>query len=91
MIKKINWNGIIMMLSIWVIATFSAMAQNQITVRGTIADAFGGLAGVNVIVQGTHTGTVSNIDGQYEITTTSGAVLLFSFVGYSPQELLVTE
>lgn len=91
MIKKIKWNGIIMMLSLWLIATFSTMAQTQITVRGTVTDDFGGLAGVNIIVKGTLTGTVSALDGNFEITTASGAVLVFSYVGYSSQEFLVTE
>ncbi len=91
MIKKIKWNSIILMLSLWVFASFSAMAQNQINVRGTVTDDFGGLAGVNIIIKGTLAGTVTDLNGAYEITAAPGAVLVFSFVGYTSQEFLVTE
>lgn len=91
MIKKTKWNSIFLMLSLWVIGTFSTMAQNQITVKGTVTDDFGSLAGVNIIVKGTLKGTVSNLNGAYEITTNSGAVLIYSYVGYSTQEIQVTE
>jgi len=75
MIKKIKWNSIILMLSLWVIASFNAMAQNQINVRGTVTDDFGGLAGVNIIIKGTLAGTVTDLNGAYEITAAPGAVL----------------
>ena len=42
-----------------------------------------GLPGVNVIIVGTTTGTVTDIDGNYEISVTSpDEVLMFSYVGY---------
>ncbi len=65
-----------------------AYAQN--TVSGSVQDAAGqGLPGVNIQVKGTSHGTVSDFDGNYEITVSQGDVLVFSFVGFSTKEVTV--
>ncbi len=49
------------------------------------------LPGANIIVRGTTTGTVTDIDGQYELRLAPGThVIVFSFVGYRPVEQEVT-
>ena len=60
-------------------------------VTGTVTDANGEpLIGVNVSVKGTTTGDVTNIDGKYTIPqVSSSAVLVFSYIGYSSQEITV--
>ena len=62
-----------------------------IQVSGTVTDAEGnGLPGVNVVIKGTTTGAVTNLDGYYSITAPgSDAVLVFSYVGYLSQEIAV--
>jgi TonB-linked SusC/RagA family outer membrane protein len=47
------------------------------------------LPGVNVIERGTNNGTVSDIDGRYTLNVSEGATLVFSFVGYSRNEVAV--
>ena len=42
-----------------------------------------GLPGVNITVQGTNTGTVTDVNGMYKISVASGSRLVFSFIGYS--------
>ena len=42
-----------------------------------------GLPGVNVTVQGTTTGTVTDANGMYKIAAASGNKLIFSFIGFS--------
>lgn len=66
-------------------------AQESFTVRGTVKDSFGEMIGVNVVVKGTTTGTVTNLDGLYEITVPAGARLQFSFVGYAIAEFVITQ
>src|SRR5436190_396036 len=63
-------------------------AQAQL-VKGKISDEAGaGLPGVNVIVKGTASGTVSDADGNYSITLPEGSkTLVFSFIGYATQEV----
>src|SRR5690606_33660745 len=67
--------------------TFAQSAQ----ISGTILDATGfGLPGVTVLEKGTNNGTVTDIDGKYTITVSSPeSLLVFSFVGYEAQEILV--
>lgn len=60
----------------------------QIKVTGTVTSADDGLGmpGVSVVVKGTSQGTATDIDGNYEIKTSSDAVLQFSFIGYKTVE-----
>jgi len=60
------------------------------SVTGTVSDASGPLPGVNVLVKGTSTGTVTDFDGNYTITANSGTTLVFSFIGYLTQEIVVS-
>lgn len=49
-----------------------------------------GLPGVNVIIKGTTTGTVTDADGNYKIEVASSeSVLIFSSIGYVSQEIMV--
>ncbi|MBO3270463.1 SusC/RagA family TonB-linked outer membrane protein [Hymenobacter defluvii] len=59
-------------------------------VEGTVLDAQagGGLPGVNVLVKGTTTGTVTDAQGRYQLTVPDGATtLVYSFIGYLTQEV----
>ncbi|MBH8558501.1 SusC/RagA family TonB-linked outer membrane protein [Hymenobacter negativus] len=47
------------------------------------------LPGVTVLVKGTTTGSTTGSDGRYSVAAAPGAVLVFSFIGYSPQERTV--
>ena len=55
------------------------------SVSGVVSDTSGPLPGVNVIVKGTSTGTVTNFDGEYEVNANNGDTLVFSFLGYLTQ------
>jgi TonB-linked SusC/RagA family outer membrane protein len=65
--------------------------QQKITVSGivTSANVNQGLPGVSVVIKGTATGTVTNADGRYSISVPSDAILKFSFIGYTAQEIAV--
>jgi len=65
--------------------------MQSFTVTGTVTDESGEpLPGVTVLVKGTMTGTATNVDGSYSISVASEeTVLVFSFVGYATQEILV--
>jgi len=58
------------------------------SVTGTVSDASGPLPGVNVLVKGTSTGTVTDFDGNFTIAADSGTTLVFSFIGYLTQHVL---
>ena len=63
----------------------------QTKVRGTVIDETGeGAIGVNVVVKGTTVGTITDIDGSFEIDVpANGKTLVFSYTGYKTQELPV--
>lgn len=64
--------------------------DQPITVRGLITDAGTGepLFGVSIVVEGTTTVTLSDINGKYSIEVPdTNAVLLFSFIGYTSQRI----
>lgn len=67
-----------------------AFAQD-VSVSGTIKDTDTGdpIPGVNVVIKGTSNGTVTDIDGNYSIAIGDNAVLVYSFVGYETQEVVV--
>lgn len=60
------------------------------SVSGVVSDASGPLPGVNVLVKGTSTGTSTNFDGEFQINANSGDTLVFSFIGYLSQEVVVS-
>ena len=67
-------------------------AWAQTSVSGQVTDATDniGLPGVNVLVKGTTTGTVTDVDGNYQISVPgSDATLVFSSVGYRAREVAV--
>jgi TonB-linked SusC/RagA family outer membrane protein len=67
-----------------------AFSQQQ-TITGVVKAPDGStLPGVNVSIKGTTTGTVTDIDGRYTLPVQSGSVVLFSYIGYQPQEIKVT-
>ena len=57
-----------------------SFAQEK-TVTGVVSDGTGPLPGANVVVQGSKTGTQTDVDGKYSIKAKAGDVLVFSFVG----------
>jgi len=73
-----------------VITPKGLLQQNKITGKVIDANTNEPLPGVNVVVVGTNTGTITNISGEYSIEVPNEkAVLKFSFIGYSAQEVPV--
>ncbi|WP_228780128.1 SusC/RagA family TonB-linked outer membrane protein [Aquiflexum lacus] len=47
------------------------------------------LPGASILVEGTSIGTVTNLEGEYQFTVPDDAVLIFSFIGYESQKIVV--
>ena len=79
-----------LLLGLSLILGASLWAQER-TITGTVTDAETGesVPGANVVVKGTTNGTITDFDGKYQISVGSDAVLVFTFVGYSPSEVEV--
>lgn len=69
----------------------STVAQQQKPITGQVNDALGiPLPGVTVIVKGTTVGTVTDIDGNFQLSVPESAEkLVFSFVGMVSQEIVI--
>jgi hypothetical protein len=63
----------------------------QGNVHGRVKDLEQGeaLPGVTVMIKGTTVGTVTDLDGNYSINAPTGSTLIYSFVGYMPEEIVV--
>lgn len=68
----------------------AAFAQN-VTVKGKVVDDAGyPLPGAGVLVEGTTNGTVTDIDGNFELVAAVGAKLVISSIGYTSETISVT-
>jgi TonB-linked SusC/RagA family outer membrane protein len=66
------------------------LSAQESSISGVISDDDANpLPGVNVFIKGTNVGTATDFDGNYSISVNTGDVLLFSFVGFSSQEVTV--
>lgn len=68
----------------------SAYAQTK-NISGTVTDGTIGLPGASIIVQGSSSGTVTDMNGQFVLEVQEGSTLKVSFIGYQDQEILVTQ
>jgi TonB-linked SusC/RagA family outer membrane protein len=68
------------------------LVAQKVTVTGKVTYQTDGspLPGVTIMVVGTQTGTLSDVDGTYSIDATMGETLRFTFVGMDPVEVTVT-
>ena len=79
----------ISMLLAFCLCSFAAMAQTVI--KGKVTDGKEPVIGANVTVKGTTEGTVTDIDGKFELSTNqpTPVTLIFSMVGMTNQEVMV--
>ncbi|HPF97388.1 MAG TPA: carboxypeptidase-like regulatory domain-containing protein, partial [Mangrovimonas sp.] len=74
-------------LFVLLLAPFISFAQKTISGKVTEQSSSLPLPGVNVVIKGTTTGTATDFDGNYQLNVNNGDVLVFSYVGYLPQEI----
>ncbi|WKN29916.1 TonB-dependent receptor [Porifericola rhodea] len=85
-----RWQWISLTLFCLLLTSTTTYAQQRI-VRGTVtSEDEGTLPGVNVLIKGSTTGTVTDMDGNYQISVPNdNAVLVFSSIGYTAEEVTV--
>lgn len=76
------------LLAIGLICCLCPLTAQDLTITGTVRskDDAEALPGVSILIKGTTRGTVSDIDGRYELIAPSNAVLVFSYTGFSTIE-----
>ena len=82
----------LMALGLSLLMGLSLAAQTRVTVSGTVVDDQNEpMIGAGVFEKGTTNGVVTDFDGNYSISVPAGATLVFSSVGFTTQEIVVTE
>ena len=83
--KLSHLSGLLAALLVLLLLPGQAFAQN-IRVQGRVLDEQGeGLIGAGVVIQGTTTGTITDMDGNFVLSVPRGAVLEVSCIGYTTQ------
>lgn len=68
-----------------------AITQQSQTIKGTVVDNTGEpVIGANVLVKGTTTGVITDIDGNFTLEAPVGSTLVISFIGYETREVKAT-
>ncbi len=94
--QQFQWKWLFLFMILFLVwqllLTNTAVAQNQM-VSGKVTDATSQepVPGVNIVVEGTSNGTVSDTDGNYSLRVNNpqNAVLVFRFIGYAEQKIPV--
>ena len=86
---KKNKNSL-MLAFLFLLSMGQLMAQST-SVKGVVMDGKEPLVGANILEKGTSNGTLTDIDGQFQLALRNpkSAVLVVSFVGYQPKEVAV--
>ncbi len=87
-------NKALKFISLLLLVFCVSVVSAQVKISGNITDAETKLPllGVQVVVKGTSFGTISDQDGNYSITVNEmGSILEFRFVGYGPQEFVISD
>jgi TonB-dependent starch-binding outer membrane protein SusC len=81
---------VILVLGLFFITTSVAFSQ-AVAVKGKVTDAQTkeGIPGVNVVLKGTTTGIITDMDGDYLLKVPSNGTIVFSFIGYNSTEVPV--
>jgi len=79
------------LLVLLLLTAMQVLAQRTITGKVTSADDGSGIPGVTVLITGTSTGVLTDLDGKFSLSVPKTATTLqFTFVGMKPKELALT-
>ncbi len=68
----------------------TVVKQVPVRISGTVTDETNQpVPGVSVMIKGTQTGTVTDANGRYVLSTEAGSSLVFTFIGYTRQEVVI--
>ncbi len=80
------------MYLLWCMFLVPLVQFAQITVEGMVSDEATQepLPGVSVVIKGTAQGTATDFDGNYVLQANVGDILVFSYIGFQPKEVIVS-
>ena len=100
MLKKMQTVGVLLLslafsyggqLHAMEVSAATTITQQTDKLTGTIEDEFGPVTGASVVVKGTTNGTVTDMNGNFELShVKKGDLIQISFIGYVTQEVKYT-
>jgi TonB-linked SusC/RagA family outer membrane protein len=74
-------------------ASCLGVRAQQISVSGKVVSAEDGqgMPGINIVVKGSNTGTVTDVNGAYKVNAPDNGALIFSFIGFETQEINISQ
>lgn len=80
----------LLLFTVLLFGTISIFAQQAKRITGLVKDASGeAIIGASITEKGTTTGTITNIDGEFELNVSQGSTLTISYLGYVTREIPV--
>lgn len=89
---KVNFRiFIFLMIGIFIFSNSFGQQPTSVKIRGNIKDraTMETLIGVNVVIKGTTNGTITDMNGDFEINANEGNTLVISYVGFITQEIII--
>lgn len=77
-----------LVLLVLLLTSVTAQAQTNL-IKGSVSDSQGALIGVNIIIKGSSSGTLTDEKGNFQINAAPNDVLIFSYLGYQNKEVAV--
>lgn len=83
--RKLNFLLVLLLFGVGLVS-----AQQNLSVSGVVTDASDGspLVGVTVIAKGAANGTVTDINGKYNLKVTQGSTIVFTYIGMEKQQVV---
>lgn len=91
MVKILKLKGRLRLLLLTLAGLFFSIGiyAQQFTVKGTVKDALGEpVIGANILEKGTTNGTITDVNGHFQLSVSRGTALVVSFIGSQSQEIL---
>ncbi|MDR3653610.1 MAG: TonB-dependent receptor [Paludibacter sp.] len=82
--RKINFLMALLLFGVCLVS-----AQQNLSVSGVVTDASDGspMVGVSVMLKGTTNGTITDVNGKYNLNAPQGSTIIFSYIGMEKQEI----
>lgn len=89
--RHLKFVQLMFMVFVWLLISMQAMAQNKVRIKGVVTSGTDGvpLIGVNVVQKGTTNGSVTDLDGNFELAVPDNCLLDISYIGYLSQQIKV--
>ena len=89
--KSRDASGILLVCLMWMLSLSSSLHAQTWNINGNVTDEQGEpIIGANVIVEGTTTGMITDLDGNFSLQCPVGSTLKASYIGYLTRTVKVT-